>query len=677
MSPLKKCPPGAKKNAFRFAATATASRLGMKSICSSLVVVAAVALLPPSVLTAEKRNFTPPSVTAGRKFEEPSRLEKLYHQRAARNPQDVEAFEGMAILQVRRGDYTDAIASYRRVLELTPEDHDAKVGLGRALAFDGQYDDALRNFQRLLQERPDDTDALEGLARVQMWAGRPAAALTIFQNLAGHYPANPEYAVGLARAEMNLHQYSQARNTLTALLAAHPGNRDAQLQLANLDLFEGHQTAALRRFNHLISEDPTDAEALKGNVRVAYYRGDLIYAHKLAAKIVDDDPRDASALLLLADLERALHDTRRAWALLYRAETLEPRNPEARDLENSLRSDSRSTLHTSASFAREISSGNSSSPEDLSAFGYETTWGFFTLPRSESYLSWDYLPSQSPSGGTQGAVGPSQLFYHQTTYVTPQLTVRGGVGLARFGPGGLAGVPTQMQPITTAGTRPLGFASARFALKRKLAMDLTAARAAITYTPTAVRLGVMQDRLSAGLNYRFNAKTDLRLEPFVTDDSTASYGHVIGLAGSAPARFNEADHNRGAGASLIFDRKLLHKSHVAVDLGYAGLAYGFAGGLEKPYLGFFNPGFYQRHYLTTGVVGKIRGPLGYDFSAGAGIQQVEYGAPIKPALLFSPALTLKTSPRLSLTLGYTHYDSSQSLGTLRGNAVRLSTDWRF
>jgi tetratricopeptide (TPR) repeat protein len=640
-------------------------------------VVTAAALLAPSVLPTEKRNSTPPSAATGRKLEEPSRLEKLYHERATRNPQDVEAFEGMAILQVRRGDYADAIASYRRVLELTPDDHDAKVGLGRALAFDGQYDAALRNFQGLLQQRPGDTDALEGWARVQMWAGHPAVALPIFRNLAAHYPANPEYAVGLARLEMTLHHYPEARKTLAALLAAHPRNRDAQLQLAYLDLHEGHQAEALRRFNHLISENPTDAEALKGNVRVAYYRGDLVYAYDLAAKIVDDDPRDAAALLLLANLDRALHNRRQAWALLDRAEAVDPRNAEARELANSLYKDARPTLHTSASFAREIGSGSSSSTEDLSAFGYETTWGFFTLPRSESYLSLAYLPSQSPSGGTQGAAAPSQLFYHQTTYLTAQLTVRGGVGLARFGPGGPAGIPTETQPITSAGTRPLGFAGFSYALRKRLTVDFAAARAAVTYTPVAARLGVMEDRLSMGVDCRFNAKTDLRLEPFVTDDFTVAYGHVFGLVGTKPAQVNEADHNRGEGASITFDRKLFHKSTVAVDLGYAGLAYGIAGGMQRPYMGFFNPGFYQRHYLTTHIVGKIRGPLGFDFSAGGGVQQVEHGAPVKPALLLRPAFTLKASPRLSLTLGYTHYDSSQSLGTLRGNAVRLSTDWRF
>ena len=662
---------------FQYLSAASALRHGVKCIHFFLTMLAAITLLAPPALPSDKVNSPPPSAAADRNAVETSGLEKRYQERAERNPNDAEAFEGMAILQVRRGDYADAIAAYRRVLELTPNDHDARVGLGRALALRGEYEAALPYFKGLLQQRPGDTDALEGLARMKLWAGHPESALLLFEFLAERYPGDPEYAVGLARAEMNLHQYPKARTTLTALLAAHPRNRDAQMQLAYLELFEGRQAQALRQFNQLVGEDPTDREALQGNARIAYYRGDLAYAHNLTARLVDDDPRDISTLLLLARLERALHRTRQAWGLIGRTEALDPGNADARELENSLRDDSRPTLHTSASFAREIASGNASSVEDLSTFGYENTWGFAALPRSESYLSLAYLPSQSPSGGIRGAVGPSQILYHQTTYVTPYLTVRSGVGLVRFGPGELAGIPTQQPPIISAGIRPLGFGELSYALSKKFILDFGVARNAITYTPVAARLGVMENRLSVGLDYRFNAKTDLRVEPFANEDSTASYGHVTDLGGSSPTVSSRSDHNRGAGASLAFDRKLFHKSAVAVDLGYEGLAYGFSGSGLRPYLGFFNPSFYQRHYLTTHVVGKIHGPLGFDFSSGAGVQQVERGTPLKLALVVSPALTLKASRRLSLSLGYTHYNSSESLGTLRGDAVRLSTDWKF
>jgi len=451
----------------------------------------------------------------------------------------------------------------------------------------------------------------------------------------------------------------------------------AQLQLASLDLLEGHPADALRRFNHLLMKDPTDAEALRGNARLAYYRGDLKYAHDLVSKLVQDDPHDVPTLLLLAHLERALHNRRKAGALLARAESLDARNEEARELRASLRSDSCPTWHTSASWAREIGSSGPASAEDLRTFGYESTWGFSALPRSDSYFSMYYLPSNSPSGGIRGAVGPSEFLYRQTTYLGPQLTLRGGLGLARFGPGELAGIPTQDAPIRSARTRPVEFINLSYAARKKLRVDFTEAQSALAYTPTAVRLGVRETRTSAGLNYHFNARTELSLESFSTNLSTIPYDHVLTANGSIQAVIHTADRKRGRGGSITFDRQVFRRHGVALDLGYSGLAYGFRGGQQQYYMGFFSPGFYQRHYLTTRVVGRLRGPLGYDFSGGVGVQQVELGGSVQPALLLNPALTVKTSPRVQLSLGYTYYDSSQSFGILRGNAVRLSTDWKF
>jgi len=642
---------------------------------SLLAALAAAGLLAPSSLPARDRNPLPPPAVA--KQAEISGLEKYYQERARRNPQDHVAFEGMAILAVRRADYAGAIASYRRALELAPRDYDAQAGLSRALAYNGQYDAAQAAFQAILEEHPEDADAFAGLGRVHMWSGRPRAARPIFQGLAKRYPASPEYALELARVEMRLAQYPEARQTLAALVTADPRNREAQLQLASLDVLQGRPADALRRFNSLLAKDPTDAEALRGNARLAYYRGDLKYAHDLASKMVQDDPRDVPTLLLLAQLERALHNRRQAAALLARAETLDARNEEARELRSSLRQDSRPTFHTSASWAREIGSGDLAGAEDLRTLGYETTWGFSALPRSDSYFSAYYLPSSSPSGGNRGAVGPSEFLYRQTTYLGPQLTLRGGFGLARFGPGELAGIPTQDAPIRSAGTRPVEFINLGYAARKKMRVDFTEARSALAYTPTAVRLGVAETRTTAGLTYRFNARTELGLESFSTSLSTIPYDHVLTANGSIEAVIRAADRKSGRGGSLTFDRQVFHRHGVALDLGYSGLAYGFRGGQQQFYMGFFTPGFYQRHYLTTRVVGKLHGALGYDFSGGMGVQQVELGGSVRPALLLNPALTVKTSQRAQLSLGYTYYDSSQSFGALRGNAVRLSTDWKF
>src|ERR1017187_9119102 len=166
---------------FQYLAPASALRQEGKRIRFFLAMVAALTLFfTAPALPSDRRHSLPASVAVDSKASEPSGLEKLYHERAERNPNDAEAFEGMAILQVRRGDYPDAIAAYRRVLELTPNEHDAKVGLGRALALSGQFEAALPYFKGLLQQRPGDTDALEGLARMKLWAGHPESAIFLF-----------------------------------------------------------------------------------------------------------------------------------------------------------------------------------------------------------------------------------------------------------------------------------------------------------------------------------------------------------------------------------------------------------------------------------------------------------------------------------------------------------------
>lgn len=94
-------------------------------------------------------------------------------------------------------------------------------------------------------------------------------------------------------------------------------------------------------------------------------------------------------------------------------------------------------------------------------------------------------------------------------------------------------------------------------------------------------------------------------------------------------------------------------------------------------MGFFNPAFYQYHALALGFEGQFRGPLSYTLVTDLGVQQANEGEPFTRAVKLAPGLTFRISPQLAITLGYVHYNFDESLGTVRGNAVELSTDWRF
>jgi len=587
-----------------------------------------------------------------------------------------------AVSCLRQGDFAGAVQAYKQALELGPNDPDLKLGLARALSLSGHNEESKGLYLELLTKTPDHADALEGLGFAFLRSDHPLEARAIFERLTASHPANPEFQIALARVEARLGHYKHAREILSAVLTFHPHQREARLQLAYVKLYQGRYAAALADFTQLLKADPTDFEALLGNARAHYYRGDVAYSYALVSKLVKDRPNDYDAVFLLANLERARHHPQQALELLTRANQLSPGNTESLQLERTLRQEQALTFHASASYAREISAGNGSpdligfSGQDLRRFGYETSFDFSALPRTRSSVSFDAIPLTS-LGALGGAVAPAQIAYRQTTPIYSNFILRMGVGLMRFGPGGLEYIPGQAQPVSAATCRPLGFVSASYALKKNLDLDLTAARDPAPYTPLSVRMGVMESRLEGGLRYSFASRTDLWLDLFSARFSSIRF-QQLGLLNGNPSLVEGGTRREPArGGSVTLLRNVLRFERASLDMGYQGRVFGFTGSQQQDYMGFFNPAFYQVHQLTARVYGPLRSPLGYDFSAGLGVQQVDTHQPFTQALNFDPTLFYKINHRLSLRLGYLHYNYAQSLGVIRGNGVILSTDSKF
>ena len=587
-----------------------------------------------------------------------------------------------AVAYLRHGDFSAAIQAYRQALEIDPNDSELKLGLARALSLGGHSEESESIYREVLAKTPQDADALEGLGHAFLRSNHPLEARSVFTRLVAMYPANPEFQIDLARAETRLGKYKHAGEILSAVLTLHPRQREARLQLGYARLYQGKYAAALANFTQLLKADPTDFEALLGNARVFYFRGNIAYAYALVSKLVEDRPNDFDALFLLANLERARHHPQRALELLARLNQISPANPESGQLEKALRREEELTLHTSASYARETSSGNGSpdlvgfAGQDLRRFGYESGVGFSALPRTSSSVYFDAMPATSP-GAIGGAVVPSEVMYRQTTAIYPGLILRGGVGLVRFGPGALQSIPGQSQLVSAAASRPLGYLGASYALRTNLTLDFSLARDPIPYTPLSVRMGVMETRWDGGLKFVFAAHTELRVDFFLAHFSSIRFQKLELLNGTPTLVEGTAVRNQAHGGSVTLTRNILRLEHSSLDMGYEGRVFGFTGAQPNVYMGFFSPSFYQVHQLTARLFGVLRGPLGYDFSGALGVQEVEEHEPLKQALNLNPGLSFKMNNRLSFKLGYMHYNYAQSLGVIRGNAVTLSTDSKF
>ena len=608
----------------------------------------------------------------------PQAFVSYYLSYLAGHPQNAAALKSLAVAEARLGNYANAIRADRRALRLNPQDRAAQAHLAQVLSWDRQYDASIQIYNELLQKSPKDRTLIESLARVYSWAGRPADALRMEKRLEALDSSSPQFALAVARLEMSLKENRDAGKTLHSLLSQHPQNFEAHLMAARLDQNEGHLHKALADYNWALGQNFKNVTALYGAAQIDTYLGRPDRAYPLALRLAEERPKDFDALLLLARINRARGRRKAALALLSRAAHLSPDNAEVQALRKQIQDETAVTIYTTGSYVREVARANGAGAitEDLNAYTGGVKIGFNVLPKSQSYVFLTATPSNSPAGGIQGAVAPAELLYGQTTEISKKLLVRGGAGVVRMGPGqtfSVAGAPPLARSMAFT---PVGFAGASFLPAPRLRLDFAVSRSAITYTPASVRFGVTQVRIDAAVSYAFDARTHFRATFFHERDSAPVYDQTnFALGGAVLLERNGRD--QGSGGSVALDRSVIRWERGSLDLGYSGLAFGYAGQRRGVFMGFFNPTFYQRHFVTSRVQGRVWGPVDYTLVGDFGIQQVDQGEPVTRAFEVGPALTFQVSRRHSITIGYLHYNFAQSLGKLTGNALQLSSDWSF
>lgn len=617
-----------------------------------------------------------------------------YRKRLEAYPKDQAALKGLAYQESQANQTQAAIQDYRHVLEIYPDDLDSKLEIARLLSLDRQYAPAIDLYRQALAKNSEDASVQASLARVYIWNGQPQEALTIYENLLERDPSNAGYLLAAAQTEFQLKNYAPARKNLESVLALDPANRTARIELARVDTYQGQYDAALKDYDVLLQQNPQDPAALLGKARISFYQGNIPAARSAATEAVEKRPNDFSTVFLLASIEHAQHHRRKTLRLLNQAEKLSPGDPQVASLRNQVLSESRVTLTTTVAYAREIgppsqSNGRTGLPnEDLRMYTYGSTIGLNLFPNTNSYISFTSVPSDSPAGpqrdafgnqiptGITGATAPYDFLYRQSTRFNRRLTVRGGAGFVRFGPGEFVSIPGQNGLVKGAAERPVGLAGVSIGLASNLSLDLDATKSAITYTPVSTRLGVIEDRLRGRINYYFNPRTQLHLAYWYGRYSSEDYSHSVVVNGVAES-YVQSDRDNGRGGSIIFNRQVVHSTGFSLDMGYQGFIYGFASQGQNVFLGFFNPSFYQRHEFVPRIYGPLWGPLGYDLSGGIGIQQTGRGGAITRAWNVSPNLSVRVNRHLNLIFGYTHYNTAQILGPLRGNEVRFGTEWQY
>ena len=220
----------------------------------------------------------------------------LLRQVVDKQPDSSESWSELGKAYSKLGNHTDAIAAYRKQIQVNPFHKRVYDDLGSELERAGKLEDALAAYAKQIENIPTDAAARRNHALLLAQLGRDKSALTELEAVSSDSPDDPEIQITLARIYTASGSQDRAQTIFTRLIgSAAPA--------PNGDLF----AAALRED---INPDQTiaDAQKILESIGDQFESGDL-----------DQNSAEASTAMYLLALSWA----RIGWAKSLKGERLE------------------------------------------------------------------------------------------------------------------------------------------------------------------------------------------------------------------------------------------------------------------------------------------------------------------------------------------------------------------
>jgi tetratricopeptide (TPR) repeat protein len=184
-----------------------------------------------------------------------------------------------------------AIEQYQKITAGDPKDVESWLMLGRLDKIAQNSTEALAAYKKVLELDPENEDAMTGQAMVYTDLGDAKAAADLLRKVADKNPT-PRSLENLASVYEQLKDYSLAAEMLRRALEQQPGNADLKHQLAQDLLFSDQVDDALKTYQELIEDDPKDEAALLRISKIYQQKRDFAKAHQAADKAKELDPNN-------------------------------------------------------------------------------------------------------------------------------------------------------------------------------------------------------------------------------------------------------------------------------------------------------------------------------------------------------------------------------------------------
>ncbi|MEI8088872.1 MAG: tetratricopeptide repeat protein [Opitutaceae bacterium] len=227
-------------------------------------------------------------------------------------------------------EYLSHESLWRATLARNPSAAMAWFNLGDTLAKKGRHDEAIASFRRALELRPNDAPGHNDLACELVVIGQPLAALPLFERALLLRPGYAEVYNNLGNALRSLGRIAEATAQYEKALAAKPDYAEAHNNLACELSAQGRLAEALTHFEIAIRLQPEHATAHGNRANILRDIGRLPEALSSYERALQLDPKSAEIVANYALALAAAGRTSEALARFSAAAQFNPASPKIR-----------------------------------------------------------------------------------------------------------------------------------------------------------------------------------------------------------------------------------------------------------------------------------------------------------------------------------------------------------
>jgi len=182
-----------------------------------------------------------------------------------------------------------AIEQYQKITATDPKDIDSWLMLGRLEKVVQNSTNAMAAYKKVIELDPDNEEAMTGLATVYADLGDNKSAADLLQKVADKNPSLRSLTT-LAGVYEQLKDYPLAAEMLRRALDQQPGNSDLKHALAEDLAISNQLDEALKIYQDLSAEDPKDEHSLLRISEIYRQKKDFAKAREAADKAAQLDP---------------------------------------------------------------------------------------------------------------------------------------------------------------------------------------------------------------------------------------------------------------------------------------------------------------------------------------------------------------------------------------------------